>query len=68
MAKFKVGDRVEIAILFRPYLRTGTVARVIPNDDGYDQFTEYEVNFGEGPIENFYEAQLRLAKSPKDSH
>ena len=59
MPKFKVGDRVEIAALI---LRNGTVTRIIPNEDGYHQFTEYEVNFGEGMIGNFYETQLRLAK------
>ena len=68
MAKFKVGDRVErIGSLVPEYMRKGIIVRVIPNADGLELFTEYEVNFDDRIIARFYETQLRLAKSPDSS-
>jgi hypothetical protein len=68
MPKFKVGDQVErIGSLVPPYMRSGIVTKVIPNKDGMDWFTEYEVNFGNQVIAIFYETQLRLAKGATDS-
>jgi hypothetical protein len=61
--KFKVGDHVErIGSLVPQYMRSGVVTRVIPNKDGLDLFTEYEVNFDNTVIATFYQTQLRLAK------
>lgn len=59
----KVGDLVErIGILLPQYMKNGIVIRVIPNKDGLDWFTEYEVNFSNRQIALFYETQLRLLK------
>jgi hypothetical protein len=67
MPRFKVGDHVErVGGLVPPYMRDGTILRVIPNKDGLDWFTEYEVNFDNQTIAIFYETQLRLVK-PTDS-
>ena len=64
MPRFKVGDRVErIGTLIPPYLKKGTVTKVMPNKDGLDRFTEYEVNFGNQIVATFYETQLRLAEA-----
>ena len=64
-AKFKVGDEVErIGPLVPGYMRSGIVTKVIPNKDGLDWFTQYEVNFGNQTIANFYETQL--VKAPTD--
>jgi hypothetical protein len=61
MPSFKVGDRVErVGALVPPYMQNGTIVRVIPNKDGLDQFTEYEVNFNKQTVAVFYETQLRL--------
>ena len=47
MPKFKIGDRVErIGSLVPIYMQRGVVIGVIPNKDGEDWFTEYEVDFG----------------------
>jgi hypothetical protein len=63
MPKFKVGDEVErIGALVPPYMKRGVVTRVIPNKQGQDWFTEYEVDFGGKVIAIFYETQLRPAK------
>jgi hypothetical protein len=63
-SKFKVGDYVErIGSLVPDYMRSGVVTRVIPNKDGLDLFTEYEVNFDNRVIATFYETQLRLVKA-----
>jgi hypothetical protein len=67
MPKFKVGDHVErIGSLVPQYMRSGIVTKVVPNKDGSDWFTEYEVNFGTKTIANFYETQLRLVKASTD--
>jgi len=47
-------------------MRNGTIVQVIPNADGLDLFTEYEVNFDDRIIATFYETQLRSAK-PSDN-
>jgi hypothetical protein len=61
MPKFKVGDEVErIGSLVPEYMRRGVITKIIPNKDGMDSFTEYEVNFSSQVIAIFYEAQLRL--------
>ena len=68
MSKFKIGDHVErIGSLVPQYMRSGIVTKVIPNKDGMDWFTEYEVNFGNKTIAVFYETQLRLVKAGMDS-
>jgi hypothetical protein len=67
MPKFKVGDRVErIGSLVPEYMRNGTIARVIPNADGLELFTEYEVNFDDRIIAKLYETQLRLVGESED--
>jgi hypothetical protein len=64
MPSFKIGDRVErIGPLVPDYMRSGVITRVIPNKDGLDWFTEYEINFGYKRIANFYETQLRQVKA-----
>lgn len=64
MPKFKVGDHVErIGTLVPEYMKNGLILTVIPNQDGQDWFTQYEVNFGDQQIATFYETQLRLLKS-----
>ena len=68
MPKFKIGDHVErIGSLVPEYMRSGIVTKVIPNKDGMDWFTEYEVNFGNKTIAVFYQTQLRLVKAGMDS-
>jgi hypothetical protein len=68
MPRFQVGDRVErIGPLVPGYMRSGVVTRVIPNPNGVDQFTEYEVDFGNQLIATFYETQLRLVQSDQNS-
>jgi hypothetical protein len=63
MPKFKVGDRVErIGSLVPEYMRSGVVVRVIPNEQGQDWFTEYEVDFDNQIVAIFYETQLRLVE------
>jgi hypothetical protein len=63
----QVGDQVErVGGLVPPYMRDGTVLRIIPNKDGLDWFTEYEVNFDGQIIAIFYETQLRLVKAGAD--
>jgi hypothetical protein len=62
MPKFNVGDRVErIGLLVPIYMKNGEIIRVIPNERGFAEFTEYEVNFGNKVIGAFYEIQLKLA-------
>jgi hypothetical protein len=62
MPKFKVGDRVErIGSLVPIYMKNGEIIRVIPNEDGFAEFTQYEVNFGNKMIGAFYEIQLKPA-------
>ena len=70
MPKFNVGDIVErIGPLIPDYMRDGLVTKVIPNKDGIDWLTEYEVRFSTVLVANFFETQLRLvkAKSASDS-
>jgi hypothetical protein len=60
--KFKVGDRVErVGTLVPSYMKNGVITRVIPSEYG-QAFTEYEVNFGNKVIAQFYETQLRSAE------
>jgi hypothetical protein len=64
MPKFKVGDQVErTGPLVPPYMRTGAVIRVIPNEHGLDFLCQYEVEFGNEMTAVLYETQLRLAAS-----
>ena len=68
MPKFKVGDNVErIGSLIPDYMRHGIITKVIPNKDGLEWATEYEVRFTV-LIANFYETQLRLVKAVEDSN
>jgi hypothetical protein len=63
MPKFKIGDEVERSgSLVLPYMTRGIVIHVIPNKPGLDQFTEYEVDFGNHVTAIVYETQLRPAK------
>ena len=67
MPRFKIGDQVErIGALIPPYLRSGVIIRVFPNEDGVDEFTEYEVNFDDKDSTMLFETQLRLVKAAKD--
>jgi hypothetical protein len=67
MPGFKVGDQVErIGALFPPHTRIGIITRVIPNQHGVDQFTEYEVNFENEHTVILFEMQLRLVKAAED--
>jgi hypothetical protein len=68
MPKFKVGDQVErIGALVPQYMRDGVVTQVIPNQDGMDWFTEYEVNFDNRSVAKLYETQLRLVEPANHS-
>jgi hypothetical protein len=68
MPQFKIGDRVErVGALVPDYMRRGIVVRVIPNKDGGDVFTEYQVNFNDTVIATFYGTQLRLVQSHQNS-
>ena len=70
MAAFKVGDHVErIGSLVPIYMRHGVVLRVIPNNEGLEWATEYEVDFTYLKA-TFIQSQLRLVKaaSAQDPH
>ena len=68
MPKFNVGDHVErVGPLIPIYMQRGVITRVIPDKAGVDWLTEYEVNFDNQLIANFYESQLRLVKTAADS-
>jgi len=68
MSEFKVGGVVERAgILIPDYMKRGTIIRVIPNKDGIESFTEYDVNFDDKVIAGFYQIQLRLVKFAPNS-
>jgi hypothetical protein len=54
-----------IGVLVPDYMRSGDIVRVIPNKDGLELFTEYEVNFNNQLVATFYETQLRLVKPNK---
>jgi hypothetical protein len=57
---FKIGDRVErVGALVPTWMRVGIVIRIIPNKQGIDWATEYEVDFGTLRA-HFYQTQLRL--------
>jgi hypothetical protein len=64
MPRFRVGDQVERIREAKPDdRRVGVVTKVIPNKQGPDLFTLYEIRFDKGKTATFYEAQLRLAKA-----
>jgi len=72
MPNFKVGDRVErVGPLVPEYARSGVVTRVIPNTEGMDWLTEYEVDFGTRLVTRLaltlYETQLRPVKAAQNS-
>jgi hypothetical protein len=59
MPNFKVGDRVErIGSLVPPYMRVGTVSRIILHPELPEGFDEYEVQFQSGTA-IFYGTQLK---------
>ena len=62
MGKFKVGDHVERVSSVIPDTRTGVIKRVIPNNQGHDIFTEYEIEFSDGETMRLYETQIRPIK------
>ena len=64
MTKFKVGDQVErvSSVLLNPLL-VGTVKSIGPERNGYEIFTEYEIECPDGHIAVFYETQLRLLRA-----
>ena len=63
MPSFKVGDRVErVGPLAPVWMKAGIVTKVIPNKDGVEWATEYEVEFREIK-QTFYETELRLVSS-----
>ena len=67
MPKFKVGDQVERhSAVASDYRRIGTIVRVIPNKDGLEIFTLYEIDFGD-QRSSFYETQLQLVKRAPES-
>src|ERR1051325_4107185 len=61
MAQFKIGDQVERvgALIDPPFMRVGTITRVIPNEHPVDCFTEYEVRFDDEEVVTLFEIQLR---------
>ena len=65
MAKFKVGDCVErIGPLVPPYMRVGSIRRIIPHPELPEGLEEYEVQFRSGTA-IFYEMQLKLVLPPR---
>jgi len=67
MARFKVGDRVERVGTHVPeHMKTGRIVRVIPHPQLSEDFTEYEVDFG-NRVASFYQTQLRLVLIVKDA-
>jgi hypothetical protein len=68
LPQFKIGDHVERigALVHPPYVQSGVVIRVIPNKDGIDLFTEYEVSFDNNPVVTLFEMQLRLLREGKE--
>lgn len=65
MPKFKVGDQVErFGCLVPKYLPSGTVTRIIPNEDEIEWCTQYEVNFDDGYIATLYQTQLHSVELP----
>jgi len=63
MPSFKVGDRVKrIGVLVPIWMKVGIVTKVIPNKDGIDWATQYQVDFGEMK-KTLYQTELCLVKS-----
>ena len=59
MHRFDVGDWVEvIGGLVAPYMKQGTILRVIPHSEQAEWPDEYEVQFG-SKTALLYESQLR---------
>ena len=58
MHRFKVGDWVEVIGDVAPDMKQGTILRVLPNSEGPERLTEYEVRFGLKTALH-YETQLR---------
>ena len=67
MPKFRVGDQVQRLSSILADTRIAAIKRVVPNKDGYDMFTEYEIEYADGQTATFYETQLRLIKAASDS-
>ena len=66
MPSFRVGDRVErVGPLAPVWMKVGIVTKVIPNKDGIEWATQYQVEFGETK-ETFYQTELRLV-SPRSA-
>ena len=64
MSRFKVGEYVERVSTFAPESpKRGVALRVLPNKEGVEWFTEYEVQFAEHLVGKFYQTQLRPAKA-----
>ena len=60
MRRFKLGDRVErMGALVPTWMKIGMITKVIPNKDGFDWATQYEVEFGQR-TETFYQTELSL--------
>ena len=47
-------------------MRSGVVFRVIPNTEGFDLFTEYEVSFDDRTVLTLFETQLRFLRAAKE--
>jgi hypothetical protein len=68
MPEFGVGDHVvRIGSLIPAYMKSGVIIRVIPDKDGIDRFTQYEVKVQNEQIVVCYETQLRLVKAAENS-
>ena len=67
MPRFKVGDQVERIRELTSDHHVGVVTQVIPNKQGPDLFTLYEIRFDKGKVATFYETQLRLVKGVEHS-
>jgi len=58
MHRFKVGDWVEVIGDVASDMKQDTILRVLPNSEGSDRLSEYEVRFGLKTALH-YETQLR---------
>jgi hypothetical protein len=47
-------------------MQSGIVIRVIPNTEGFDLFTEYEVSFDERTVLILFETHLRLLREAQE--
>jgi hypothetical protein len=64
MPLFKIGDYVErVDSLVPPYMKFGCIVGVIPNPNGPEHLTEYEVEFTSMRA-TLYQIQLRLVEDP----